>query len=135
MLVHFENGRRSRFAWLAGYDAGMDQPRATRYRFRFRFGLRTLLVVVTLAELIVGVDLDAAVGEGGEQLHLESVRQIRAGMTQDEAERLILKHRDWLDASDDMQGNPIHLARYYYPNAIYCIYYVVSFPRVRRGQS
>ncbi len=36
-----------RFARLIGYDAGMDQPPATRRRFRF--GLRTLLVVVTLA--------------------------------------------------------------------------------------
>jgi len=110
----------------------MDQPTTTRRRFRF--GLRTFLAVVTLA----------AVGSWAywvgwpwwlvhrEQMQFEeSVHQIKAGMTPTAASKLVsCKSRITTSTvAFDWQHNPIGLERYVWPNAIYCIFYVVPAPK------
>ena len=109
-------------------------PQPAAPRRRFRFGLRTLLAVVTLA----------AVASWGywigwpwwlvhrEQMKFEeSVGQIKIGMTPSAASKLV----DWKSrittnsVAFDSQHNPIELTKYVWPNAIYCIYYEVPIPK------
>jgi hypothetical protein len=94
-----------------------------------RFSLRTLLMIVTLA----------AVSFWGywfgwprwqifrEQVRFEeSVKQLKVGMTENEASLLIRwpKTTRTNTVAFDQRGRPIVLAKYEWPNVIYCVYYV-----------
>lgn len=93
----------------------------------FRFSLRTLLAVVTLAAVGVWVWTSMPLWlKGREQLDFErSARQIKAGMKLSDEKLLLSKQRDYYSSSDTSY-RPILLARYDWPNAIYCVYYVLD---------
>lgn len=96
---------------------------------RFRFSLRTLLIVVTLSAVSFW-----AYWFGWprwqmyrEQVRFEeSVRQLKVGMTDEEASRLIRwpKKVTTSTIASDKKGRPIIMAKYDWPNVIYCVYYV-----------
>jgi hypothetical protein len=97
-------------------------------RRRFRFGLRTLLVVVTLAAVgSWGYWIGWPMWEKGRaQLAFErSARQLKAGMTLDEAYNILVPNEWWqaLPKSSfyDSSGNRFVGTWIVWPNAIYCI--------------
>jgi hypothetical protein len=102
----------------------------------FRFSLRTVFVLVTLAA--VG-SWTYWIGWPWWLMHREqtqfeeSVHQIKAGMTPTAASKLV-SWKSRITTSTvafDWQHNPIGLERYVWPNAIYCIFYVV--PAAKHG--
>jgi hypothetical protein len=99
---------------------------------KLRFSLQTLLLIVTVAAIAFW-----AYWFGWprwqmyrEQVRFEeSVQNLKAGMTEDEASRLVRwpKKVRTSTVAYDSQRRPIILTKYDWPNAIYCVYYV--YPR------
>jgi hypothetical protein len=103
----------------------MDETKPKR---RFRFGLRTLLLVVMLAAMgswayWIGWPMWM---KGREQLAFErSARQLKAGMTLDEAYNILVPNEWWQGLPKasfyDSSGNRFVGTWIVWPNAIYCI--------------
>jgi hypothetical protein len=101
----------------------MDQPAAPRRRFRF--GLRTLLIVVTLAA--VG-SWAYWIGWPWWQIYHERVqfeaaaRQLKAGISTGAAIASLPTHKP-LTMYAETQGHAVALTDYTFRESIYCIYY------------